>query len=153
MTAPTPDPEHSQPATSSTAAPVTNLTSRQFALQAASLAANTRCHDVAVLELGGLSPLCDYFVLASGTSARQMRTVADEVGELGSKTNFPPHSAAGYEGESWILLDCIDVVVHLFSDEARRFYDLDNLWGDARKVDWQKELNGQTGAPTAPTRD
>jgi ribosome-associated protein len=142
MAASTDEADNPQSPAAPTPAPVNNLTSRQFALQAASLAANTRCHDVVVMELGGLSPVCDYFVLASGTSARQMRTVADEVGELGSKTNFPPHSAAGYEGESWILLDCIDVVVHLFSDEARRFYDLDNLWGDARKVDWQQELNG-----------
>src|SRR6476661_7658582 len=70
---------------------------RRFALQAASLAANTRCHDVIVLELGGLSPVCDYFVIASGTSAKQMRTVADEVGELGEKNGYPSHSAAGYE--------------------------------------------------------
>src|SRR3954468_13603918 len=81
------NPQPAAPAPASTPAPVSNLTSRQFALQAASLAANTRCHDVVVIELGGLSPVCDYFVLASGTSARQMRTVADEVGELGSKTN------------------------------------------------------------------
>jgi ribosome-associated protein len=112
---------------------------RQFALQAAGLAANTRCHDVVLLDLGGLSPVCDYFVIASGTSARQMRAVADEISEIGEKSGFHAYSAAGYDGESWMLVDFIDVVVHLFSDEARRFYDLDNRWGDAKRVDWKAE--------------
>jgi ribosome-associated protein len=130
------EPIRAQPSTPSAA----NLqAARQFALQAAWLAANTRCHDVVVLDVGGLSPVCDYFVIASGTSARQMRTVADEISELGEKSGFRSYGAAGYEGESWILVDFIDVVVHLFSDEARRFYDLDNLWGDAKRVDWKSQ--------------
>src|SRR3954452_21152565 len=133
----TPAPARPSAAARDTTAGSSNARARQVALQAASLAANTRCHDVVILELGGLSPVCDYFVLASGTSAKQMRTVADQIGELGEKHNFPPLSASGYEGDSWILLDCFDVVVHLFSDESRRFYDLDNLWGDAKRVDWQ----------------
>jgi ribosome-associated protein len=150
MPASTPDAEQPQPAAAPAAATAGPMTSRQFALQAAWVAANTRCHDVIVLELGGLSPVCDYFVIASGTSAKQMRTVSDQISELGERTNFPAHSAAGYEGDAWILLDCFDVVVHLFSDEARRFYDLDNLWGDARKIDWQQELNGAVGSTARP---
>lgn len=142
----TSDGESIKPQPSETAPNVT-LTARQFALQAAWLAANTRCHDVTVLELGGLSPVCDYFVIASGTSARQMRTVADEVAELGDKSGFRAHSTAGYEGEAWILVDCIDVIVHVFSDEARRFYDLDNLWGDAKRIDWNAELAREGHSP------
>jgi len=109
---------------------------RKFALEAAQLAANTRCHNVAVLDVRGLSPVCDFFVIASGTSARQMRSVADEIVELGEeKHNHKPLHSDGYEGESWILLDLVDVVVHIFSDEARAYYDLDNLWGDAKRID------------------
>ena len=107
--------------------------SHAFALEAARLAANTRCHNVAVLNVHGLSPVCDYFVLASGTSARQMRSVADEIDELAEKLGLKSMHTDGYDGESWILVDFVDVIVHLFSDEARAYYDLDNLWGDAKR--------------------
>jgi ribosome-associated protein len=109
---------------------------RQFALDAARLAAHTRCHGVVVLDVTGISPVCDFFVIATGTSARQMRTVVDELAELGENRDFAPLTTSGTEGESWMLLDCVDVVVHVFSDEARRFYDLDGLWGDAKRVEW-----------------
>src|SRR5687767_3010689 len=104
---------------------------REFAIEAARLAANTRCHNVVVLDVTGLSPVTDFFILATGTSPRQMRTVIDEVSELGEARNFAPYMNSGYEGEQWILVDFIDVVLHVFSQDARQFYDLDNLWGDA----------------------
>jgi len=107
---------------------------KNFAVEAARLAANTRCHNVVVLDLQGLSPVCDFFILASGTSTRQMRAVADEIAELGETLNFAALHRTGYEGESWILVDFVDVVLHLFSDDSRAFYDLDNLWGDAKRV-------------------
>lgn len=110
---------------------------RKFAIEAARLAANTRCHNVVVLDVRGLSPVTDYFVLATGTSPRQMRTVVDEASEFGETRGFAPYLKSGYEGESWILVDFIDVVLHVFNQESRQYYDLDNLWGDARKVDWQ----------------
>src|SRR5437763_16585875 len=103
---------------------------RTFAIAAARHAANTRCTNVVVLEVDGLSPVTDFFVLATGTSARQMRTVADEVAELARENNYPALSSSGYEGESWILLDCVDVVIHIFNAVARAYYDLDSLWGD-----------------------
>lgn len=113
---------------------------RQFAIDAARHAANTRCTNVVVLDLTGLSPVCDFFVIATGTSARQMRTVADEIVELAEQRNFAPLASTGYEGESWILVDCVDVVVHIFNAQTRGYYDLDNLWGDAKPVDWQAEV-------------
>jgi ribosome-associated protein len=108
---------------------------KPFAVEAAKLAAHTRCHNVVVLDVHGISPVCDYFVLASGTSARQMRTVADEIAELGEKHSYKAIHTDGYEGESWILVDFVHVIVHLFSDEARSYYDLDNLWGDAKRIE------------------
>jgi ribosome-associated protein len=104
-------------------------------MEAARLAATTRCHNVVVMDVRGLSPVCDFFVLASGTSARQMRTVADEINDLAKKNNSRAMNTDGYDGESWILVDFVDVIVHLFSDEARAYYDLDNLWGDAKRVE------------------
>ena len=111
---------------------------KAFAIEAARLAANTRCHDVTVLDVRGLCPVADFFVIATGTSARQMRTVMDELKELGEAKNYSPLARSGYEGESWMLLDCVDVLVHVFSDMARLYYDLDGLWGDAKRVQWQE---------------
>ena len=87
------------------------------------------------MNVRGLSPVCDYFVLASGTSARQMRSVGDQIIELADNQKMKAIHRDGYEGESWILIDFVDVIVHLFSDEARRYYDLDNLWGDAERIE------------------
>ena len=91
-----------------------------------------------VLDVGGLSPVCDFFVIATGTSPRQMRTVADDVIELGATHNFKPLSESGLDSATWVLVDCVDVIVHLFNDDSRRYYDLDNLWGDAKPVEWQE---------------
>jgi ribosome-associated protein len=113
---------------------------RKFAIEAARLAANTRCHSVVVLDVGGLSPVCDYFVIATGTSPRQMRTVADDLLEFAQAQGFAPLNESGLEGESWLLVDCIDVIIHLFSEDARHYYDLDNLWGDAKPVEWEEGL-------------
>ncbi len=111
--------------------------SRQFSIEAARVASQTHCHNIVVLDVSGLSPVTDFFVLASGTSARQMRSVARDIDELGNERDFKSLTRSGYEGESWILLDFVDLIVHVFSDEARQYYDLDNLWGDAKQVQWQ----------------
>lgn len=113
--------------------------SRKFAIEAARLAANTRGQNVVVLDVSNISPVTDYYVIATGTSARQMRAVVDEVAEMaGEEFDMKPLSSSGYEGEQWILSDYVDVIIHVFSEEARSFYDLDNLWGDAKKVEWQQ---------------
>ncbi|HEY8666160.1 MAG TPA: ribosome silencing factor [Tepidisphaeraceae bacterium] len=112
---------------------------RQFAIDIARHAANTRCNSVVVLDVSALSPVTDFYVIATGTSPRQMRTVCEESGELGEGRDYPPLSQAGLEGESWMLVDFVDVILHVFSPDARLYYDLDNLWGDARKVQWQTE--------------
>jgi ribosome-associated protein len=109
---------------------------KQFAIEAARLAANTRCNNVVVLDVRGISPITDYFVIATGTSPRQMRSVADEIAEFGEKKDFAALSQSGYDGESWILSDFVDVVLHLFSPDARQYYDLEGLWGDAKRVEW-----------------
>jgi ribosome-associated protein len=112
---------------------------RKFAIESARLAASTRCHSVVVLDVGGLSPVCDYFVIATGTSPRQMRTVADDIVEFANSQGFAPLNESGLEGQTWLLVDCIDVIIHLFNEEARHYYDLDNLWGDAKPVEWEQK--------------
>ena len=119
---------------------------RRFAVDAARLAAYTRCVNVVVLDVSRVSPVTDFFVLATGSSGRQMRAVANQVEDLGREQSFKPLGRHGHDGESWVLTDFVDVIVHVFSPDARGYYDLDGLWGDAPVVDWQ------TGAPPPPNR-
>ncbi|MBN1361518.1 MAG: ribosome silencing factor [Sedimentisphaerales bacterium] len=108
----------------------------EFALAAAKIADERHCTDITVLDLRGISPATDYFVIATGTSDRQMRTVADEISEAGRSSGFPRFGRAGYDQARWILLDFVEVVVHIFDSEYRDYYDLELLWGDAEKIDY-----------------
>ena len=110
---------------------------RTFAVDAARLASQTHCTGITVLDVSAISPVTDFFVIATGTSQRQMRTVCDEIEEIGLPRNFRTVSKPGYESSHWILVDFVDVVVHVFDQEARLFYDLDNLWGDGKPVEWK----------------
>ena len=120
---------------------------RQFALEAARHFANTRCHNVVVLDMGGLSPVTDYMVIGTGTSPRQMRTVCDQLEEIAEPRGHRTLSRSGDESGQWIVIDFVDVVCHVFSQDARQFYDLDNLWGDATQLDWR---DGTTPPEAAP---
>jgi ribosome-associated protein len=111
-----------------------------FALAAANIAAGRYCTDIVVLDLMGISPATDYFVIATGTSDRQMRTVADEICEEARKQGMERFGRAGYEQGRWILLDFVDVVIHIFDTEYRDYYDLELLWGDAKRLNWQRAL-------------
>lgn len=84
-----------------------------------------------VLRLEGLTSMADFFVLSSATNERQAQALADGVEEAMRKGGRRPFSVEGYQGGSWILLDYGDVVFHVFQEEARRFYALERLWGDA----------------------
>ena len=111
-----------------------NKEARGFALAAARLADERHCSDIVVLDLRGISPATDYFVIATGTSDRQMRAVADEICEAARKEGLQRFGRAGYEQGRWILLDFIDVVIHIFDSEYREYYDLELLWGDAKRL-------------------
>ena len=99
--------------------------------------ADTKCSNVRILDLRGLSPVCDYFIIGTGTSSRQMKTVVEDVSELAEEKGLRTYGKAG-TGENWTAIDLVDVVVHVFSHEGRMFYDLDNLWGDAKDVEWKR---------------
>ena len=109
--------------------------------ECAKIAAEQNCTDITVLDLKGKSPATDYFVIATGTSARQLKTVADEISVQGKALGFARFGMAGYEQGEWILLDFVDVVVHLFSEKYRDYYDLELLWGDAKKVKLEKSVS------------
>jgi ribosome-associated protein len=115
-----------------------NETAKAFALSAAKIAAERHCSDIVVLDLKGKSPATDYFVIATGTSDRQMRAVADEICEAAKEHGQQRFGRAGYEQARWILLDFVDVVIHIFDAEYREYYDLELLWGDAKRLKWDK---------------
>ena len=112
----------------------TNKEAREFALAAAKLASERHCSEVSVLDLLDKSPATDYFVIATSTSDRQGRSVADEISAIARDAGLTRFGQAGYQQGRWILIDYVDVVVHLFDEEYRRYYDLDMLWGDAEKL-------------------
>ncbi len=114
-----------------------NTEAINFALAAAKIAAELHCTDIVVLDLKGKSPATDYFVIATGTSNRQMRTVTDEISELAKGQSIDRFGRAGYEQARWILLDFVDVVIHIFDEEYRDYYDLEMLWGDAKHLKWE----------------
>jgi len=109
---------------------------KAFALAAANIADGRHCSDIVVMDLQGISPATDYFVIVTGTSDRQMRTIADEICQEAKLRGLSRFGRAGYEQARWILLDFIDVVVHIFDSEYRDYYDLELLWGDAKKIDY-----------------
>ena len=85
-----------------------------------------------------LSPATDYFVIATSTSDRQGKSVADEISDMAKQYDLKKYASAGYEQGRWILIDYINVIVHLFNPEMRTYYDLEMLWGDAKKIRWQR---------------
>ena len=108
------------------------------ACQAARIAEDYRSRDVLVLDLTVITPVVDYFVIATGTSGRQMRAVADEISRVFKEDGDTRLGIEGYDNDSsWILLDFGDIVIHLQDAEVRSLYDLENLWADAVRVDWQ----------------
>lgn len=110
------------------------LQSKNLALEAAKIAKERHCTDTIVLDLKGKSPATDYFVIATGTSGQQIRSIADEIAKVAKKNGQSLFGRAGYEQGKWVLLDFVDVVIHIFDEEYREYYDLELLWGDAEKL-------------------
>ena len=95
-----------------------------------------KAEDLAVLELGKHSgAFTDYFVICSGTNPRQIQAIADAVEEHLERAGLAPLHVEGYQQGEWVLLDYVDLVVHIFSEKARRFYDLERLWRSAKRLD------------------
>lgn len=102
----------------------------------ARVAADNRGRDVVVLDLRKLTSVVDYFVIGTGTSRRQIHSMADEIDEAMNACGDEKLGIEGYGESHWVLLDYGDVVVHLFDEDRRRYYDLENLWGDATRLSW-----------------
>jgi ribosome-associated protein len=112
--------------------------SRATAVAAAQAAAAKQGSDIVILDVRELIVITDYFVIASGSSERQVRTIVEEVEkEIRERLDTKPVRREGEDGWQWVLLDYVDVVVHVFDEERREYYDLERLWRDAPRLEWE----------------
>ncbi len=110
--------------------------SLELALAAARTAADNRGQQIQILDLRDITPIFDYFVIVTGTSRRQLHAISEEIDHtLEDEMNDRRDGIEGYNDSRWILLDYGSIVIHLFDQETRSYYDLENLWADAPKVD------------------
>jgi ribosome-associated protein len=102
---------------------------------AVNAADDKKASDLVILDISKITSFANYFLLCTGDSSRQMQAIADEVEKQLKASGIRPSHVEGYQNSEWILLDCMDLVVHIFSKNARAFYDLERLWRDAPKMD------------------
>lgn len=107
---------------------------------------------ISVLELEkGSGAFTDYFVVCSGTNPRQIQAIADEVEQRLEKTGLRPTHSEGYKQADWVLLDYVDFVVHVFSEKARKYYDLERLWKSAKRLEPAELQTGRKQRATTGT--
>jgi ribosome-associated protein len=95
-----------------------------------------KAEEITVLELEkGAGAFTDYFILCSGTNPRQIQAIADEVKDRLAQSGMHPAHTEGYKQAEWVLLDYVDFVVHIFSEKARKYYDLERLWKSAKRLE------------------
>ncbi len=112
-----------------------------FAAEAGRLLKDRHCEDVILLDVTGLSQVCDFVLIATGTSDRQMKSVADEIGTFGKEKDFSAFRTSIDAYATWIVVDFISIVVHLFEPQRRGYYDLEDLWAEAKIIDLPDPLS------------
>ena len=114
------------------------ITAENLARICADLAANKKGEDIVVLDLQGISTFTDFFVICSGTSEPHLKAIAAEIEErLKDDHGVRAISVDGFPASQWIVLDYMQVIVHVFRREKREFYSLEDLWGDAPRLAWE----------------
>ena len=98
--------------------------------------------DIKAIKIKDLSIIADYFVIATGTSTTQVKSLADEVEDELTKLGLEPNKTEGYQRSTWVVLDYYDVIVHVFCGEQREFYSLERLWADGQPVDLSDVVTG-----------
>ena len=116
------------------------MTSYEMAIALAKALDGKKGQDIKVLKTEELTTLADYFVLCTATSSTQVKAMSDACEEAMEKNGEQVHHIEGHRGGTWLLMDFSAVVVHVFTDEARKFYDLEHLWGDAEEIDLEQAL-------------
>jgi ribosome-associated protein len=124
-------------------ATVTNPTrtqlSLQQAIQCARIGEDNKARDIAILDLRGITPIFDFFVLMTGSSRRQIHTLTEEVDDFMRGQGEKRLSIQGYQASRWVVQDYGDIVVHVFDPDSREYYSLEELWADAPRLDWKRE--------------
>jgi len=116
---------------------------------AVSAADDKKAHDLVALDISGIAAFANYFLLCTGDSSRQMQAIADEVEKRLKASGIRPSHIEGYQNSEWILMDYIDLVVHIFSKTARAYYDLERLWRDGKTLDTDKLLQQKEPKPAS----
>ena len=111
------------------------MEAKKLALECRELADNRKAEDIVVLDVGEVSSIADYFVIASGTSEPHLRAISDEITDkLSEQHGIKPRAVDGTLQAGWLVLDYFDVIVHVMRADVRKHYDLEGLWGDAPRV-------------------
>ena len=116
------------------------MTSYEMAMLLAKALDSKKGEDIKVLKTEELTTLADYFVLCTAGSSTQVKAMSDACEEAMEKNGEQAHHIEGHRGGTWLLMDFSSVVVHVFTDEARKFYDLERLWADAEQINLQDIL-------------
>ena len=112
-----------------------DFTTKEIAHKIAAAACDKKAKDILLLNMENISPVTDYFIIASGSNRNQVQTMADNVEEVLGRAGYEPRQLEGYGTATWILMDYNDIIVHIFSEEDRLFYDLERIWRDGKNVD------------------
>jgi ribosome-associated protein len=123
-------------------APGKESAAMQQARQYAEAALERKAGDVVAMDVSTLTSFTDAFVIATGTSDRHVKAVADAIVERASRLGRKPLGVEGYEGGEWVLIDLDDVIVHVFRGEKREQFDLERLWGDAPLLTFEEGEGG-----------
>lgn len=109
--------------------------SKEMAKIAVQALEDKKAKDVRILDISAVSVLADYFLIASGTNKNQVQAMVDNVEEELHKAGFSPKQVEGYQTANWVLLDYGDIIVHVFDEENRLFYDLERIWRDGALIE------------------
>jgi ribosome-associated protein len=110
----------------------------QRALLCAQVAEDNKGRDTVILDMRGLTELYDFFILTTGSSRRQIHTIADEIDTALKSVGDQRLSVQGYDGSKWVAQDYGDIIVHVFDEDTRGYYALEDLWADAPRLDWKQ---------------
>ena len=116
---------------------------KELAILAAKALDDKKGEEIKVIEVTELTTLADYFVICTATSNTQVKAMSDACEEAAEKNGERAHHIEGHRGGTWLLMDFSAVVVHVFTDEARKFYDLERLWGDAEEINVAEALKAE----------
>ena len=110
------------------------MNSKELARMACEALEDKKALDVKIIDIEQVSTLADYFIIASGTNRNQVQAMADNVEEMLGRAGYEPKQIEGYQTANWILLDYADIIVHVFDEENRLFYDLERIWRDGSVI-------------------